>query len=337
MSDGGTLLQQPELAVGMFVAADEPFPGLVLGERVFDLSERLGRPCADLQALLVEWDWAQGRVAELARDLAGVPGDHELSALGTLPPVGSGAQIFQAAANYRQHVLDLMAGAERRQDGSDGLTSSEREAAAAELDERARAGKPFVFLGSRHAVVGAFDDVVLPSDSQQSDWEVELAVVIGRAGRRLTREQAPGVIAGYTICNDLTSRDALMRPDARALGIDWLAGKNSPTFLPIGPFLVPASQVADPMDLRLRLTVNERVMQDASTDDMLFDVASLIAHISNVTDLRPGDLVLTGSPAGNGASHGIFLAPGDVIEATITGLGQQRNVCVAETQPVAAG
>jgi 2-keto-4-pentenoate hydratase/2-oxohepta-3-ene-1,7-dioic acid hydratase in catechol pathway len=325
----------PGLALGTFSAGGDPFCALVLGERVFELSGRLGEGEVSMSSLLSDWDSSLEKVRALALELEGVEGDHRLGELRALPPISPCGQIFQAAANYRQHVLELMAGADRRADESDGLTAGEREEARVALDERARSGDPFVFLGSSHAMVGARDDVVLPLGSDQHDWELELAVVIGKAGRRLSREQASSVIAGYTICNDLTTRDALIRHDARALGLDWLAGKSSPTFLPTGPLLVPACEVADPMDLRLRLAVNGRTMQDETTADMLFDIASLISHISNVAELRPGDLVLTGSPAGNGASHGIFLSPGDLIECSISGLGGQRNRCVAEPAAVA--
>jgi 2-keto-4-pentenoate hydratase/2-oxohepta-3-ene-1,7-dioic acid hydratase in catechol pathway len=317
-------------ALGMFIADGSAFPGLVLEERVFDLTSRLGAT-SSVSDLVASWSSELPRLQELAAELRDAAGDHALAGLRVLSPVSAGGQIFQAAANYRRHVLELMAGAEHRGDESDGLTSEEREEAAAALDERARDGAPFVFLGSSHAMVGAEDDVVLPEGSDQHDWELELAVVIGATGRRLSREDAMSVIAGYTICNDITTRDALIRPDARALGLDWLAGKNSPTFLPTGPLLVPAEFVENPMDLRLQLSVNGRTMQDETSADMLFDIADLIAHISNVAELRPGDLVLTGSPAGNGASHSIFLQPGDVIEASITGLGSQCNRCVAES------
>lgn len=323
-----SLGEAPRLALGRFSAGGDAFPALVLGERVFDLGARLG--AASIGALLADWEDSLGRLGELAGALGGAAGDHELGGLAVLAPLEPCGQVFQAAANYRRHVLEIIAGAERRGDSSDGLSDGERGRARAEMEERARSGDPFVFLGSAHAIVGAFDDVVLPSDSAQHDWELELAVVIGRRARRLSRAEAPAAIAGYTICNDITTRDALVRPDARGLGLDWLAAKGSPTFLPTGPLLVPATQVADPMDLRLRLAVNGRTMQDESSADMLFDIASLISHISNVAELRPGDLVLTGSPAGNGASHGIFLAPGDLIEASISGLGRQRNRCVAE-------
>ena len=319
---------QRRFALGMFTAGGPAFPGLVLDDRVFDLSVRWD--VGSVSALVAAWSDSLPRLQELADGLGDTAGDHALADLRALPPVSPGGQVFQAAANYRQHVLELMAGAESRGDASDGLTSGEREQAAAELDRRAREGAPFVFLGSSHAMIGADDEVVLPAGSDQQDLELELAVIIGAPGRRLGRDEAMSIVAGYTICNDLTTRDALIRPDARALGLDWLAGKNSPTFLPTGPLLVPADQVEDPMDLRLHLSVNGRTMQDETTADMLFDIADLIAHVSNVAELRPGDLVLTGSPAGNGASHGIFLKPGDVIEASITGLGQQRNRCVAE-------
>src|SRR5207244_11003536 len=209
--------------------------------------------------------------------------------------------------------LGRRAGAGSRGDASDGLTAASRDAARAELEERLRSGHPFVFLGSAHAMIGARDDVVLPADCAQPDWELELAAVIGRRARRVPRERALEHVAGYTICNDVTSRDALIRPDARGLGLDWLAGKNSPTFLPTGPLFVPAAHAGDPMNLQIVLKVNGKTMQDESTADMVFDVSALIAFISEVAELRAGDLLLTGSPAGNGASHGVFLAPGDVM------------------------
>jgi 2-keto-4-pentenoate hydratase/2-oxohepta-3-ene-1,7-dioic acid hydratase in catechol pathway len=320
-----------QFALGTFVdRAGGMLAGLVRGDEVFDLSYRLGSGVS-VRGLIDDWEASLPRLQQIA-DSAAEDDPHEsLEALLPLPPLLPPGQIFQAGANYRQHVLDLIAGAELRDDQSDGLTTADRESAREELDRRFTSGRPFVFLGSAHAMVGAHDDVVLPHDSDQHDWELELAAVIGRPARRCSRESALDVVAGYTICNDLTTRDALIRPDARGLGLDWLAGKNAPTFLPTGPLFVPAVHAGDPMDLRITLTVNGRVMQDASTSDMVFDVASLIEHISTVAELRPGDLVLTGSPAGNGAGRGEFLRPGDVIDGTITGLGSQRNRCVAET------
>ena len=317
-------------SLGTFAFEGEAAPYLVLDERAHDLRPPLG-PDTTVRGLIDDWD---ARLPELRR-LAdgGLDGADSLplSELRPLPPVAPVGQIFQAAANYRQHVLDLIAGAEKRGDDSDGHVAGDREKARRLLDERAAEGRPFVFLGSAHAMIGAEDEITLPADSDQSDWELELAAVIGRPGRRVPPEKALDLVAGYTIANDLTSRDALSRWDTGAMGIDWLAGKNAPTFLPVGPLLVPAEFVADPQDLQIKLTVNDRTMQDESTEDMLFDVAQLISYLTTVTEIRPGDIVLTGSPAGNGASHGVFLAPGDLMEGSITGLGVQRNRCAAES------
>jgi 2,4-didehydro-3-deoxy-L-rhamnonate hydrolase len=317
-------------SLGTFAFDGEAAPCLVIDERAHDLRPLLGADTT-VRGLIEDWD---AQLPELRRLADGGLGDGEalpLSGLRPLPPVTPVGQIFQAAANYRQHVLDLISGAERRGDDSDGHVAGDRDKARRLLDERAAEGRPFVFLGSAHAMIGAEDEITLPADSDQSDWELELAAVIGRAGRRVPPEEALDLIAGYTIANDLTSRDALSRWDTGAMGIDWLAGKNAPTFLPVGPLLVPAEFVADPQDLQIKLTVNDRTMQDESTEDMLFDVAQLISYLTTVTEIRPGDLVLTGSPAGNGASHGVFLAPGDLMEGSITGLGVQRNRCVAES------
>ena len=320
-------------ALGTFAASDgRPLAGLVLDERVVDLGPHLGDGVT-LRSLVDDWDRSLEALQALADRLAPAQTDHAFDALRPLAPLDRWGQVFCAGANYRRHVLELMAGAERRGDSTDGLTAADRDRAREELDERARSGRPFVFMESANAIVGAHDDVVLPGDSEQHDWELELAAVIGRPARRVTRDEALDAIAGYTICNDVTTRDALIRTDARGLGLDWLAGKCAPTFLPTGPLLVPAAHAGDPMALQITLKVNGRTMQDESTADMLFDVAALIAHISEVAELRPGDLVLTGSPAGNGAHHGVFLQPGDVMEGAITGLGAQRNRCVAEPAP----
>ena len=236
------------------------------------------------------------------------------------------ARIFQSGANYHRHVVELVvAGAvERGQDGA-----SARSAAVRLMDERVAHGTPYVFLGLPAAMCGARDDVVLPPTGDQHDWELELGVVIGNGGYRVPRADASQHVAGYVIVNDLTTRDRVFRPDLAAIGTDWLAAKNAPTFLPTGPWLVPAQFLADPADLRISLRLNGEAMQDESTADMIFDIPRLIEHVSSICPLRSGDLILTGSPAGNGAHHGRYLRHGDVMTATITGLGEQRNACVA--------
>lgn len=310
-----------------------PLAAIVRDGRAAPLASHLGGDHT-IRGLVDEWDASFPALQALADRLE--PEAYELTVgdVHPLPPLLPPGQIFQAGANYRKHVLDLMAVAEDGGDGSDGLTPEERDAARAQFEERLKHGNPFVFLGSPHAMIGARDELVLPADCAQPDWELELAAIIGRHARRVPKERALDYVAGYTICNDVTSRDALTRPDARGLGLDWLAGKNSPTFLPTGPLFVPAAHAGNPSDLQIVLKVNGKTMQDESTRDMVFDVAALISFISNVTEMRAGDLLLTGSPAGNGAAVNVFLAPGDVMEGTITGLGTQRNVCVAEAHTV---
>ena len=137
-------------------------------------------------------------------------------------------------------------------------------------------------------------------------------------------------MAGYTIANDITSRELVNRPDVPQMGMDWVAAKCSPGFLPLGPLVVPAAFVSDPQALQITLKLNGQTMQDESTADMIFGVARIIEFVSRHVRLLPGDVVLTGSPSGNGTHYGRFIQDGDVLEGSIEGLGTQRNRCVAE-------
>ncbi|MFJ9895647.1 fumarylacetoacetate hydrolase family protein [Streptomyces sp. NPDC091280] len=303
-------------ALGTFASGAAVFPGLVTGSRVRDLSDLV----PSIRALVEDWAELLPRLGDLARSAEG--GRHELAALRVLTPIEPG-QILQSGANYRKHVVDLVAA---EKESVHGATPEEARAdAELMMDERARNGVPYIFLGSPRALTGPYDDIVLPALGEQHDWELELALVIGKSGRNIPAEEAMEHVAGYTISNDLTTRDRLYRPDLKAIGTDWFTAKNADTFLPTGPFLVPAAFVGDPGDLRITLRHNGVVRQDESTKDMIFDIPKLIAYASTTTTLRPGDLLLTGSPAGNGAHWGVFLKPGDVVESEITGLGHQRN------------
>jgi 2-keto-4-pentenoate hydratase/2-oxohepta-3-ene-1,7-dioic acid hydratase in catechol pathway len=309
-------------ALGTFAGPDGgTLSGLVIGEAVFELER-------SVRELLEDWDASLARLQERAAGVNLDEGDHELRSLRPLPPVWPPGQLFQAGANFRQHLVELtLAGPDRMHRE---VSDEERRSTLASIDERAKEGTPYVFLGLPHAVVGADDEIVLPDGLVSVDWELELAAVIGRTARHVPRAEAYEVVAGYTICNDITARDRVFRPDIPGIGTDWLAGKNWPTFFPTGPLLVPAVHVGDPMDLRITLRLNGEVMQDSSTSDMMFDIGRLIEHVSSIAELRPGDMLLTGSPAGNGVFHGRFLAPGDVVESEVGGLGRQRNVCVPE-------
>ncbi|MFD9042160.1 fumarylacetoacetate hydrolase family protein [Streptomyces bottropensis] len=314
-------------ALGTLSAPDGiPFPALITPDgRALDLRAALGERELTTRTLLERWDEAPPRLNALAGDdrAAWQP----LKGLRVHAPVEP-RQIFQSGANYRQHVIDLEV-AHRSPD--DPRTAEEARAEiAAVMDRRVAEDLPYVFIGLPSAITGPYDDVVLPSWAEKPDWELELAAVIARPAHQVSVEEALEYVAGYTIANDLTDRATVFRRDMKAIGTDWLRCKNAPGFTPLGPWIVPAGSIADPGDLRVTLKLNGDTMQDESTKDMLFDIARLVAYISQTSQLLPGDLVLTGSPAGNGIHWGRLLRDGDVMEGSITGLGVQRTRCVGE-------
>lgn len=313
--------------LGTLSAPDGPaFPALVTPDaQVLDLRVAFGDDRLTAQNLLESWESALPRLRALAGD--GGPARKPLADFQVHAPVEP-RQVFQSGANYRQHVIDLHV-AHRAPD--DDRSEEERRAEAAEImDRRAAEDLPYIFIGLPSAITGPYDDVVLPAWAEKPDWELELAAVIGRPAHQVPVEDALEHVAGYTIANDLTDRATVFRRDMPQIGTDWLRSKNAPGFTPLGPWIVPAESIADPGDLRLTLKLNGETMQDESTKDMIFDVARMVAHASQTARLLPGDLVLTGSPAGNGMHWGRLLRDGDVMEGSVTGLGVQRTRCVAE-------
>ncbi|MGW3514564.1 fumarylacetoacetate hydrolase family protein [Streptomyces hydrogenans] len=314
-------------ALGTLAAADgAAFPALVDGEeQVLDLRTALDDPALTMRGLLERWPAVLPRLRALAADPEAVRSP--LADFRVLAPVEP-RQVFQSGANYRQHVIDLHV-AHRAPD--DDRSEEERRAEAAEImDRRAAEDLPYVFIGLPSSITGPYDDVTLPAWAAKPDWELELAVVIGRPAHQVSAEEALEYVAGYTIANDLTDRATVFRRDMPQIGTDWLRSKNTPGFTPLGPWIVPAESVGDTRDLRLTLKLNGETMQDEFTKDMIFDVARMVSYASQSARLLPGDLVLTGSPAGNGMHWGRLLRDGDVMESTITGLGTQRTRCVAE-------
>lgn len=347
----------PVFRLGSFSAAGEPpFAGLVLGERVHAVPglRRLERELGlhlhgvdSVLGLLDRWDDNLPALRAIARTLSSeshtlatgseaLPADRSLTGtpltqLRTHAPLVP-RQIFQAGANYHKHVVDLIVdGAAARDPSTD--REQARAKAAALMRKRAETGKPFVFMGLPSSLTGPYDPIVVPDDVQQPDWELELAAVIGRSARRVRRTEALEYVAGYTIANDITARERVARPDVPQMGMDWVASKGAPTFLPIGPYLTPSEFVGDPQLLQITLKLNGQVMQDESTADMIFSVARIIEFISEHVQLLPGDLVLTGSPSGNGTHYDRFIRNGDVLEAEVTGLGVLRNPCTGERMP----
>lgn len=243
------------------------------------------------------------------------------------PAIDLPRQVFCTGANYRKHVVDLTVDANI---GPEGLNKDElRKWAEEMMDERVANGEPYVFTKPVSAISGAYDDLVLPPTTTKPDWELELAVVIGKEGYNIRAEDAMDYVAGYTIVNDVSARDLIPRTDYKMLGTDWLRSKGQPGFLPLGPYLVPKCFVEDPHNLTLRLTVSGETMQDETTADMLFGIEQQIAYISKYAKLLPGDVICTGSPAGNGTHYNRFLRDGDFMVGEISGLGAQRQKCVS--------
>lgn len=307
------------IALARYREGDAVRLGLVSRDRIRPLDAvELGAP--DLNGFLARPDW--DRLAALAgQDGEWMPlGDVVLTA-----PVEP-RQVLQAGANYREHVIELVAAGLTQ--NTDRTPDEAREFAARMMDDRKANGEAYFFIGLPQCVVGDDVPLVLPASSDVHDWELELAVVIGREAFQVSRDEAMDHVAGYTIVNDVTTRDLVFRKDMKEIGTDWFRSKNSPGFLPTGPFLVPAAYV-DAGDLAITLDLNGQRMQDGRTDDLLFDIPALISTASQTLPLLPGDLLLTGSPPGNGQHWRRFLRDGDVMTGSIEGLGTQTVRCIA--------
>lgn len=322
-------------ALGTFShAGDAPWPGVVRGGQVLRLAALLPDAPAELAALFADWPAWEERIhgALAVPPAAGWIAEDALRIHLPYRP----ENLFGAGANYRKHVIDLIV-----DKGAGGVAHLDREARRAHavevMDRRAATGKPFVFVAPRSAVAGSHDVLVVPYDLTMPDWELELAAVIGRPTRRVPPERALSHVAGYTIANDLTARELVDRPDIPQMGMDWMASKSAPGFKVLGPYITPSRFVPDPQQLHLRLSLNGEVKQDEGTDDMIFPVARIIAFISDFLELQPGDVVMTGSPSGNGTHYNRFLRDGDVMTGEILGLvGKQVTPCRIEVPSEAA-
>lgn len=186
--------------------------------------------------------------------------------------------------------------------------------------------KPLVFCKSANALNGPFDNVLLPESSGQVDWEVELAVIIGREGKRISRKDACQYIAGYSVMNDVSGRQAQFGDS------QWYRGKSFDTFAPLGPAIVTKDEIEDVQNLRLICKVNGEIMQDGNTKDMIFDIPFIIENISEDITLMPGDIISTGTPSGVGIFRNppVLLNSGDVVECSIEKIGTIMNKFVSE-------
>lgn len=186
--------------------------------------------------------------------------------------------------------------------------------------------EPIIFFKSTTAIVGPNDDVVIPRNSTKTDWEVELAVVIGKTASYIEEKEAMDYVAGYALHNDYSERAFQLERSGQ-----WVKGKSCDTFAPLGPWLATPDEISDVNNLRLWLKVNGKTMQDGNSKNLIFNIPFLIAYISEFMTLLPGDIISTGTPAGVGLGQKpapIYLRAGDVVELGIDGLGQSRQVMV---------
>jgi 2-keto-4-pentenoate hydratase/2-oxohepta-3-ene-1,7-dioic acid hydratase in catechol pathway len=183
-------------------------------------------------------------------------------------------------------------------------------------------GQPVIFYKATSSIVGPNDPVMLPKDSLKTDWEVELAVVIGKRASYVSEEEAMDYIAGYMLHNDVSERAFQLEMEGQ-----WLKGKSCDTFAPIGPYLVTKSEIANPHNLNLWLNLNGEKLQDSNTSDFIFNIPQVVSYISRFMSLLPGDVISTGTPSGVGLGLNPqkYLKVGDVMELGIAGLGTSRQ------------
>ncbi|WP_394614227.1 fumarylacetoacetate hydrolase family protein [Lentzea sp. JNUCC 0626] len=221
--------------------------------------------------------------------------DHEDLRVG--PPLAHPGKVICIGLNYRDHA----------------------EETGADIP-----GEPVMFLKTPDTIVGPYDQVLVPRRSVKTDWEVELGVVIGSTARYLeSEEEALACVGAYVLSHDVSEREFQIER-----GGTWDKGKNCETFNPLGPFLVPADEIADPQSLEMRLWVNGEIKQNSSTKNMIFSVAEIVRYLSQFLVLRPGDVINTGTPAGVALGQPEpkpYLRAGDVVELEIEGLGKQRQ------------
>jgi 2-keto-4-pentenoate hydratase/2-oxohepta-3-ene-1,7-dioic acid hydratase in catechol pathway len=282
--------------------------GVVEDEKVFDvfgLVDAEFQPASASMLALIEAgtpaiDHIRRRLSRPSRPEPAATSQDDVEVMAPIPRPRK--NIFCVGRNYREHAIESFRAVGRE----------------VQLPE-----SPNIFTKAVTTVTGPYSEIPFDPDvSEQVDWEVELAVVIGVGGRHISQAEALTHVFGYTVVNDVTARDIQNRQ-----GIQWFQGKSLDGFCPMGPVLVTADEIADPGRLHLQLEVNGISKQDSSTSRMLFDVATLIAHLSRVLTLEPGDIIATGTPDGVGFARTPpeFLHPGDLMESTIEGIGTMRN------------
>jgi 2-keto-4-pentenoate hydratase/2-oxohepta-3-ene-1,7-dioic acid hydratase in catechol pathway len=316
--EGGTrirtsIMSQYKLAT--YQSAQGPRAGLVVDEVIFDAAAATGRAeYATTLAILRDWDRARTTLRDASaaptKKAEGIP----LKGTKLLTPVPTPGGIFCAGANFTDHMMEM----------------AKVLNLAPEADPHEVGLKPWHFIKLAHCLAPPDATVKLPAYSKMVDWEAELTAVIGRPARDVSIADALDYVAGYTLANDLSARDFTKRPhvaDASPFKYDWLSQKCFDDACPVGPWIVPADAIADPQNVPIKLWVNDVIKQDSHTRNMIFTLAEQISHLSSRVTLQPGDLILTGTPAGVGLARKEFLRPGDVVKVWVEGVGTLTNTC----------
>lgn len=294
-----------------YAAAAGPRAGVVIGDQVFDAAQLTGHEAdSTVLGVLADWPAANERLAKaVGRDGEGQP----LAGTRLLAPILWPSAIYCAGANYADHAAEMARAGGR----------------TPEPDPHTLGLKPWHFLKAGRSTLAAPDQTVqITGLSKTMDWEVELAAVIGRPAKNVPLGKALEHVAGYTIANDLSARDMGRRPhvpDTGPFKFDWVAHKNFDGSCPMGPWIVPSQDIPDPQNLGLKLWVNDVIKQDSNTSQMIFTLAEQIEHLSSRITLQPGDVILTGTPAGVGAARPEFLKSGDMVKLWIERIGTLSN------------
>jgi 2-keto-4-pentenoate hydratase/2-oxohepta-3-ene-1,7-dioic acid hydratase in catechol pathway len=289
-----------------------PRAGVMLDETIYDAAELLDDDrYKTMRGVLDDWDVVRPAIEKTIK--GALPKGVRLQGSELLSPLLYPGAIYCAGANYRDHVDNM----------------AKRLNIPPEPDPHDLGLSPWHFLKASWCVVGSGASVELASEFL--DWEAELAVVIGRVARKVPIDKVFDYVAGYTIGNDLSARDRTQReavPIASPFRYDWIGQKNFDGACPLGPWIVPSSQIQNPQALGIRTYVNNVVKQNSNTSKMLFSIAEQIAHLSSRITLHPGDVILTGTPAGVGAETGDRLARGDRVRIEIESIGELVNEIV---------
>lgn len=294
-----------------YESAQGPRAGAVVNDLVYDVAALTGQPnYASVLDVLADWDTAHKLLDAASKAPKGDGKPVKQTKL--LAPVRWPGTIYCAGANYQDHAEEMWKAAGQ----------------PPQPDPHELGLKPWFFIKAARSVTDPDAKVSISNYSKKMDWEAELAVVIGRKARDLTLENALSCVAGYTVGNDLSARDLGFRPqlpESSPFRADWIRHKSFDGSCPLGPWITPAAYVSNPSKLAIKLWVNDTLKQNSNSGNMIFTIAEQISHLSTGITLYPGDVIMTGTPAGVGAGRGEFLKAGDVVKVEIAEIGSLTN------------